>query len=86
MGPPSEVAGLGIDAPITLYNLTPEAATTRDAIRAAALACDYDSLENLVTVDRPSPAFFSGPEADELADYGGTSITSASTSWRSWQR
>ncbi len=69
MGPPSGVTGLGVDVPITLYELTPEADATRDAIRVAALACDYESLEKLVTVDRPSPAFFSGPEADELADH-----------------
>ncbi len=68
IGPPSGVTGLGIDVPITLYELTSEAERMRTAVRDAALACDYQALEALVTSVKASPAFFSGP-ADDLAVY-----------------
>ncbi len=67
--PPSGVTGLGVDVPVTLYELTPEAEATVEAIIAAARSCDYSALASLAVHDRPSPAYFSGPAFDELADH-----------------
>ena len=69
IGPPSGVTGLGADVPITIYEITEAADETRAAIVSAASACDYQALFDLATQDRPSPAFFSGPNFDQLARY-----------------
>jgi len=69
IGPPTGVTGLGTDIPITIYEPTPEADATRDAIIAAARACDYEGLAALATQEKPSPAFFSGPDFEKLAEH-----------------
>ena len=67
--PPSGVTGLGVDVPVTLYEMTPEAEETVAAIITAARSCDYSALASLAVHDRPSPAYFSGPAFDQLADH-----------------